>query len=113
MKLNKNNTEAFSWGDNCKGWHLLNQKEFGVIQQLMPAGAIEGFHYHEKAEQFFTVIKGEATFRVEDDYIKVGEGEHIHIKPTVKHCVINKTLANLEFVVVSKPHALGDRIEVE
>lgn len=113
MKLNKTNTEAFNWGNNCKGWHLLNQKEFGVIQQLMPAGAVEAFHYHEKAEQFFTVLKGEATFRVENEYIQIKTGEHINIKAGVKHCVKNNTNQDIEFLVVSKPHALGDRVEVD
>jgi hypothetical protein len=36
MKISKQNAEHYIWGDNCDGWHLVNNKDLSVIHERMP-----------------------------------------------------------------------------
>ena len=60
MIVNKENAEHYYWGQNCDGWHLLKSDSLSVIQERMPAGTAESRHYHEKSQQLFFVLSGEA-----------------------------------------------------
>ena len=55
----------YQWGDGCDGWVLLDTNELSVKQECMPAQTSESLHYHEKAQQFFFILKGIGTFVVE------------------------------------------------
>lgn len=110
MKVTKETSEAYDWGFKCKGWHLVNTEELSVIQELMPPGTEEVQHQHSKSQQFFFVLNGEATFIVEGKAYKVRQNEGIHIKPNIVHQVKNETEVDLAFIVISQPHAHGDRI---
>ena len=110
MKLTKNNSKSYLWGENCKGWHLLNTPSLSVIQEIMPPCTKEVLHKHNKAQQLFYVLKGTATFEIDATEVRVSENESIHIKKGKTHKILNKTNADLEFLVISEPHAHGDRV---
>ncbi len=82
-----------------------------VIEELMPPGTSEQKHYHEFSQQFFRILKGTATFEIEDSIIEVEAGNGIHIPPKTKHCIKNDQPENLEFLVISEPTTRGDRHE--
>lgn len=110
MKITKENSEEYSWGEKCKGWHLVNTNELSVIQEIMPSGAKEIKHKHSKSQQFFFVLKGEATFQINGERHKIKNNQGIHIRPCIFHQISNEKNENLEFIVISQPHSHGDRI---
>lgn len=109
MKISKENSEHYNWGDNCSGWHLVKSQKLSVIEESMPPLTLEQKHYHEKAQQFFRILKGTATFEIEDSIITVNEGDGIHIPPMTKHRIRNDQTEDLEFIVISEPTTRGDR----
>ncbi len=111
LKRTLDNTEHYKWGNNCQGWHLLKSDGLSVIQEMMPPGTSEKPHTHQYAQQLFYVLLGTATFEVEGQNITVNATESIHIPAGVKHCIFNKGLSNLHFLVISEPKSHGDRIE--
>jgi len=111
MKKSKENSEHYKWGDNCDGWHLVKTKDLSIIEELMPPKTSEKRHYHKESQQFFKILKGKATFEIEDKIVEVVEGKGIHIKPKIKHRILNEQSENLEFLVISQPTTRGDRYE--
>ena len=112
MKKSTQNSEHYTWNKNCSGWHLVKSQDLSIIEELMPPETMEVKHYHELTQQFFYILKGIATFLVEDETIEVRAREGIHIKPMIKHQIKNLSNENLEFLVISQPTSRGDRIEV-
>lgn len=109
LKRNKENSEHYTWGDNCSGWHLVKSQELSVIEEKMPPNTQEKMHYHAVAQQFFQILKGMATFEIENEIIHVQQGEGIHIPPKAKHKIRNDQTMDLEFIVISQPTTRGDR----
>ena len=112
MVKDRENSEHYQWGAACDGWHLHQSDTLSIIQEKMPPGTSENLHYHEKAKQFFFILKGEATFEVEKETYQVREGQGIHIPPMKKHRILNHTDKPLEFTVTSEPTSHGDRIDL-
>ncbi|MDY8135369.1 cupin domain-containing protein [Aquimarina sp. 2201CG5-10] len=110
MKLFKENSKHYNWGDNCSGWHLVKSENLSVIEELMPPNALEQKHYHNFSEQYFHILKGTATFEIKDQIVEVEKGEGIHIPPQTVHRIRNNETSNLEFIVISHPSTRGDRI---
>ena len=109
---NTQNTEHYFWGDNCDGWHLLKSGSLSVIQESMPAHTSEALHFHNTAQQFFFILKGTATFQIEDEVVEVKETNGFHILPQQKHRIFNHTEGTLEFLVISEPKSHGDRVNL-
>jgi len=109
----KENSEHYSWGNNCDGWRMVNTESLSVIREKMPASTSEQFHYHEKSQQFFYILSGIATFDIDEITVTVEPEKGIHIKPGVKHRILNNGLKDLEFLVISEPRSHGDRINLE
>jgi len=110
MIKNKENSPSYKWGDDCTGWHLVNNPSLGVIQEIMPPNTYEVNHKHAKSQQFFFILKGTATFLVEGEKIEIPNGSGIQIEKGTWHQIKNLTEGEIEFLVISEPHAHGDRI---
>ncbi len=65
MITSTDNAEHYTWGDQCDGWPLLRTDSLSVIQERMPPGTGEQFHYHERAQQLFYILSGTGTFEVD------------------------------------------------
>ena len=109
MKKNRKNAEHYQWGENCHGWHLVKGSELSVIEEVMPPKTKEVKHYHSQAQQLFYILKGEATFEIESEIIKVPNREGMHILPNLAHQIRNEGDMDLEFLVISQPTIRGDR----
>lgn len=112
MKISVLTAPHYKWGDSCDGWHLVNTDSLSVIQEMMPSGTAERLHYHKLSQQVFYILKGMATFEIDDQIYEVKAGESIHILPLSKHFVRNKDIEELHFLVVSEPKSHGDRIDL-
>jgi mannose-6-phosphate isomerase-like protein (cupin superfamily) len=76
----------------------------------MPPGSAEVRHYHDKAQQFFYVLSGEAALEVGGRLVKLGTGQGVHIPPGVAHQMKNSSEQDLHFLVISQPPSHGDRV---
>lgn len=112
MIKTKQNSEHYFWGENCDSWVLQDSENLVVKQEKMPAKTSEKLHYHEITQQFFYILKGEATFFIEDEKFSVKSGEGISILPKTKHRIANETTEDLEFLVISSSRTENDRIIV-
>lgn len=112
MIHSKKNSEHYIWGNGCDSWVLKDDRNLSVKQEKMPSGTSEKLHFHEHAEQFFYILKGEAVFYLNDEKIFVKTGESISILPGAKHYISNEASGDLEFLVISSPSTNNDRIEL-
>jgi mannose-6-phosphate isomerase-like protein (cupin superfamily) len=103
----------YKWGSDCDGWNLVNEESLSVKQELMPAGTKEVKHYHEKAQQFFFILKGSARFELDNSTIEINAGAGLHIKAGQKHSIANDSNEDLEFLLCSQPSTKEDRINLE
>ncbi|MEO7140871.1 MAG: cupin domain-containing protein [Ferruginibacter sp.] len=110
--IDKTNTESYNWGQNCLGWPLLNTPGLSVKLENMPSGTIEKQHFHMNAQQFFFILKGEAAFYIEGQKHILKNGQGFLVAPKAKHYIQNATNEVLEFLVISQPSAITDRIDL-
>jgi len=110
MKKTKENSEAYQWGVDCSGWYLVNNKELSVIQELMPPNTSEKNHKHINAQQFFYILRGEATFIIDGETTLIEKNQGIHITKNQVHQIKNNGDTDLEFLVISQPHSHNDRV---
>jgi mannose-6-phosphate isomerase-like protein (cupin superfamily) len=104
------NAEHYIWGGNCDGWHLVKTPELSIILERMPPGASEQRHYHEHSRQFFFVLEGELTMEVEGVEQRLTREQGLEIAPGEKHQAINRSSADVRFIVTSQPPSHGDRV---
>lgn len=109
QKISVENAEHYKWGNNCDGWHLVKSEGLTVIRERMPPNTAEQLHFHHKAQQLFYILSGEACFEIEDGTVRVAANEALHISPLIRHCISNRSNADLHFLVISAPESHGDR----
>jgi mannose-6-phosphate isomerase-like protein (cupin superfamily) len=112
MKVSKETARHYVWGGDCDGWPLLETDSLSVVEERIPAGGGEVMHYHEKAQQFFFVLDGEAMFESDGVTTTVQKGEGYHVRPGARHLIRNLGTEDLHFLVVSQPRSHGDRVNV-
>jgi|SRR5882724_10165963 len=103
----------YQWGDACDGWTMVEEDSLSVKLERMPPGAAEAKHYHERARQFFFILKGEATFEIEGEQVTLKTSEGVHVRPGQRHRILNNAKEDLEFILSSQPSTAGDRINCE
>jgi mannose-6-phosphate isomerase-like protein (cupin superfamily) len=109
--INKSNAEHYFGGGDCEGWRLLARDDISVIHERMPPGRAEVTHHHARARQLFFVLSGELTMLTADGEERLQRGDAIEIAPGTRHQAANRSAAEVEFLVISHPTTLGDRIE--
>jgi mannose-6-phosphate isomerase-like protein (cupin superfamily) len=108
--VNRENAEHYRWGHECDGWHLVKDTELSVIEELMPSGAAEVLHHHERAQQFFFVLVGELLMEADGEMTLVPAGSGIRVLPGTKHLIRNPAATAARFLVISQPPSHKDRI---
>ena len=112
MKVSKETGRHYIWGVDCDGWHLVETDSLSVIEERIPPGGGEMWHYHEKAQQLYYILSGVAIFETEGVETEVREGEGYHVRPGARHRIRNLGTGDLHFLVVSQPRSHGDRVNV-
>ena len=103
----------YQWGDHCDGWNMVNDPALSVKLERMPPKTAEQKHFHQRAQQFFYILKGEAVFEIQQESIHVKAEQGIHIKPGIEHRILNPGEVDLEFLLASQPSTANDRINIE
>lgn len=111
--IDKETAVHYFWGDNCESWILTDTVGLSIKQEIMPSFTKEKLHFHTNAQQFFYILKGSATFYLDENKIIVTEQKGILIHPKTKHFIANETTGQLEFLVVSQPTTNNDRTVIE
>jgi mannose-6-phosphate isomerase-like protein (cupin superfamily) len=111
--IDKKTASHYFWGNNCDSWVLAETGSLSVKQETIPPASREQLHFHKNAQQFFFVLKGSATFYVDDSIAIIDEQQGILIDKKSKHFIANETSEPLEFMVVSQPSTTNDRIHIE
>jgi mannose-6-phosphate isomerase-like protein (cupin superfamily) len=112
MITDKQSAHYYQWGAGCESWDLLANEGLSVKQELMPPNTREVLHYHAKAQQYFYILSGTATFVIDEVEYVVNKSQGISIKPNSRHYIANKENTDLEFLVISQPAIKSDRVEV-
>ena len=104
--------EHYQWGNGSEGWHLLKREDLSVIEERVPPGDKEQRHFHNRARQFFYILKGTAMIEVDGKRRELRERQGLEIPPGVAHQFRNESNAEVVFLVVSVPMSHGDRVNV-
>jgi mannose-6-phosphate isomerase-like protein (cupin superfamily) len=107
--VSRSNAEHYRWGKDCDGWHLVKDAQLSVIEELMPPGAAEIRHHHQRAQQFFYVLAGEVMMEIEGQATLVPAGSGIRVLPGRRHQIRNPSSSPARFLVISQPPSHGDR----
>jgi mannose-6-phosphate isomerase-like protein (cupin superfamily) len=102
----------YRWGSASEGWHLLEGQDLSVIQERVPPGDEEHRHRHERARQFFYVLRGTATLEIDGTTLTLAAGQGVEVPPTTPHQFFNRSSADVEMLVVSSPRSHGDRVDL-
>ena len=113
MIVDRRTAQHYSWGSCCDGWHLVQTPALSVIEERMPPGTSEVHHYHQKANQFFYVLRGNLHIDVEGNELTLNAGQGLHISAGERHQVHNRSANDVEFLVVSNPPSHGDRVATD
>lgn len=108
--ISRNNAEHYTWGNGCDGWHMVRVSNLSVIEEYMLAGASEMCHYHEKAQQFFFILAGQAVMKADRQRIPLSAGQGLRVSPGTYHCLCNESDQPVRFLVISQPPSHGHRI---
>lgn len=109
--ISTTDAEHYTWGDHCDGWYLVRTAELNIIEENMPPSTSETRHSHLRARQFFYVLEGELTMKVEQEEFVLRASEGIEIAPGKTHQAMNRSAAPTRFLVTSQPPSQSDRVE--
>jgi mannose-6-phosphate isomerase-like protein (cupin superfamily) len=107
------NAPHFVWGKGCNGYWLKKDGLFTIISEIMPSGAAEKRHLHRSTEQFFYCLNGILSIELNGDEHTLYEGDGITIPPDAPHTVYNSSGKNVNFLVISCPNLLEDKVHTE
>ena len=111
--VSREKAEHYRWGADCDAWYLLKDKNFTVIEELMPPGSAERRHHHETAQQFFYILSGEGMMEIDGETILLPAGSGIRIMPGMRHQIRNPSSKPMRLLVISHPPSRGDRVYEE
>ncbi|HEU5223844.1 MAG TPA: cupin domain-containing protein [Candidatus Lumbricidophila sp.] len=103
----------YAWGAGCDGWRLVDAPDLSVIEELVPPGEAEHWHFHERAHQFFYILSGTAVMRMAHADVALTAGQGVEVAPGVAHQFGNPGPDEVRFLVVSTPSTTGDRVLVD
>ncbi len=107
---NRQRAEHYVWGQVCDGWHLVKDSKLSVIQERMPPGTSEVRHLHQKSQQFFFILSGEASIEMNGEIVTLRSGDGIYVPHETPHQLKNDSGRPVEFLVISQPPSHGDRV---
>ena len=110
-RVSRENAEHYRWGKDCDAWYLVNDDALSVIEELMPPGAAEIRHRHQRAQQFFFILTGEVLMEIEGETTLVPAGSGIRVLPGARHQIRNPSSRPVRLLVISHPPSHGDRMD--
>ncbi|MEM7520265.1 MAG: cupin domain-containing protein [Pseudomonadota bacterium] len=106
---NRQTAPHYLWGANCDGWRLEDAADLSVIEERMPPGTTEDWHYHTRSKQVFYVLAGALTLDMDGQAHRLTPGDALCVIPGVPHQARNEGKDDAGFLVISSPNTRGDR----
>ncbi len=79
------------WAETCGQIRcLVEEKDAAAAEVQMVEIHDAKLHYHERTDEFYYIIAGQGTMRVDDDEIELHPGVVVYIPRGVKHKAIGK-----------------------
>jgi len=66
------------------------------------------YQKHQKREEFWTIVKGEAVVTLDDKEIPLTEGQNIHIPRQAAHRIANKSDSPVVFIEIQRGEYFGE-----
>ena len=110
MLKNMSKVPGVEWAPSHFSWTLVDYENICVkIEEIPPEGKSE-IHFHTKSFQFFLILNGEATFKLEDRTLVLRKHDGIEIPSKKRHQILNPGKKNLQFLIISSPRVQEDDI---
>lgn len=109
-RVDVSSADHYVWGGTSDGWRLVDGEGLSVIEERVPPGGREEWHFHERARQFFYVLEGSALMRTAEGDVALRPGQGVEIPPLLAHRFTNPGDEPVRFLVISTPTTRGDRI---
>ncbi len=100
-------------GRQLRQWIFVDKENLSVKLESMPSRTRERLHFHSKAQQFFYILKGKATFYLMGKTELINENQGILVDTQMEHYIANETEKPLDFLVISQPPTNNDRTTLE
>ena len=98
-----NNTRP--WGH----YDVLLDTDYCKIKQItVKPNQRLSYQRHEKREEYWTIVKGQATVTLNDKKIDLSEGQQIHIPQHANHRIANKSSEPLIFIEIQRGSYFGE-----
>ncbi|MDG2384300.1 MAG: cupin domain-containing protein [Pirellulaceae bacterium] len=117
--VNLDRVAAFITADGSEIRELLAHRNSCIRKQSLaearlPTGGATTPHFHEKTEEIYYILEGQAEMRIGDDVQTVGPGDAIAIPPGAIHTILNSGEQELRFLCCcAPPYEHDDTILVE
>ncbi len=102
----------YKWGADCDAYVLVDEPTLNVKLEQMPCGACETVHFHQRSQQFFYVLAGEASMEIAGKALQLRKSEGVLVEAGARHRICNHGTEPLRFVVTSQPAVGQDRVEL-
>lgn len=102
----------YKWGADCDAYVLVDEPALSVKLEQMQPGTCETLHFHQRSQQFFYVLAGEASMEIADDTLQLRKSEGVLVEAGARHRICNHGTEPLRFVVTSQPAVGHDRVEL-
>lgn len=100
-----NITESRPWGNYTV---LLDDDKCKVKKITINANQAPSYQYHHKRNEYWIVIKGKGTLKLDDEYKELKEGDSVFIPKLSKHQFKNTGDTDLEFIEIQTGEYFGE-----
>ena len=109
--LRRDPADVTPWAETCGEIRCLVEEKDGAAGEVHHVHIQDAkLHYHERTDEFYYVIDGHGTMRLDDAEIELHPGVVVYVPRGVKH----KAMGNLTVLTVCVPRGvLSDVHEVE
>ena len=109
--LRRDPAEVQPWAETCGQIRCLIEEKDGAAGEVHHVEIHDAkLHYHERTDEFYYVIDGEGTMRLDDQEIELHKGVVVYVPRGIKH----KAVGDLKVLVICVPRGvMHDIHEVE
>jgi quercetin dioxygenase-like cupin family protein len=101
--------EAYRQGDSGVKYLFRGPRtDWGLIRFL--PGEELGRHYHQEVEETFYFVRGEPKMLVNDETIRVREGDAFRLEPGEQHNIVNDTERVVDAIFIKHIHRPKDKV---
>ena len=110
--MSNNTSEKTTTKNSTRPWGhydvLLDTDYCKVKQITVKPNQRLSYQRHEKREEYWTIVKGQATVTLNDKKIDLSEGQQIHIPQHANHRIANKNTEDLIFIEIQRGAYFGE-----